>query len=69
MLLLAIGFGLANLVRSRSEESAPSGALFLGLVIIAVVLGVLTIVGRRRQKTAMEKRRAEVAEQRARLKR
>lgn len=69
ILLLAIGFGLAKLVALPFGGVGTFGAIFLGVVIIAILLGVLTIVGRRRQKAALEKRQAEVAEQRARLRR
>jgi hypothetical protein len=50
--LLAIGFGLANLVALPFGGISIAGAFFLGLVIIVIVLGVMALLGRRRQKAA-----------------
>jgi hypothetical protein len=50
--LLAIGFGIANLVALPFGGISIPGAFFLGLVIILIVLGVMTLLGRRRQKAA-----------------
>jgi hypothetical protein len=51
-LLLAIGFGLAKLVALPFGGVGTFGALLLGLVIVVAILGVLTILGRRRQAKA-----------------
>jgi hypothetical protein len=50
--LLAIGFGLAKLIALPFGGVGTFGAILLGLVIIAVVLAVLTLLGRRRQARA-----------------
>ncbi len=49
LVILAIGFGLAKLVALPFGGVGIIGALLLGLVIVAAVLGVLTLLGRRRQ--------------------
>ena len=56
--LLAIGFGLAKLVSLPFGGVGTVGGLFLGLFIVIVVLGILALVGRRRQAKAQEKARA-----------
>src|SRR5690349_704615 len=57
IVLLAIGFGLAKLVSLPFGGISTAGGLLLGLVIILVVLGVMALLGRRRQKTAQAKAR------------
>jgi len=52
VLLVAIGFGLAKLVALPFGGVGLFGALLLGLVIVAAVLGGLTFLGRRRQARA-----------------
>ena len=52
IVLLAIGFGLAKLVALPFGGVGTFGAILLGLVIIAAILGVLTLLGRRRQARA-----------------
>ena len=56
--LMAIGFGLAKLVALPFGGVGTVGGMFLGLLIIVAVLGVLALVGRRRQKKAQERARA-----------
>jgi hypothetical protein len=56
LLLLAIGFGLAKLVALPFGGVGTFGAVLLGLVIVAVILGILTLLGRRRQAKAAAKR-------------
>ena len=58
--MLAIGFGIVNLV-AIPFGGIGSSAWFFGFLLVVVVLGVLAFVGRRRQRTA----RAKMAEQRA----
>lgn len=58
LLLLAIGFGLAKLVALPFGGVGVLGGLFLGLLIVAVALGVLVLVGRRRQAKALAARSA-----------
>ena len=49
VLLVAVGFGLAKLIMLPFGGTGTFGALLLGLFIVAAVLGVLTLLGRRRQ--------------------
>lgn len=55
--LLAVGFGLAELVALPFGGVGFLGAVLLGLVIVVVVLAVLTLLGRRRQGRARVKAR------------
>ena len=50
--LLAIGFGIAELVALPFGGVGFLGALLIGVLIIVVVLGALTLFGRRRQARA-----------------
>jgi hypothetical protein len=52
VLLVAIGFGLAKLIALPLGGVGTLGGILLGLVIVAAVLGVLALVGRRRQEKA-----------------
>jgi hypothetical protein len=52
VLLVALGFGLATLIALPFGGASTLGALLLGLVIVAAILGVLTLFGRRRQARA-----------------
>src|SRR4051794_16806390 len=52
ILVLAIGFGLAHLIALPFGGVGTGGAIFFGLVIVAVVLGGLVLFGRRRQRRA-----------------
>jgi hypothetical protein len=52
IVLMAAGFGLAKLVALPFGGVGTGGALLLGLLIVAAVLGVLTLLGRRRQAKA-----------------
>ncbi len=49
LVVLAIGFGLAKLVALPFGGVGTLGAIGLGVLIVAAVLGVLTLLGRRRQ--------------------
>jgi hypothetical protein len=55
VVLLAIGFGLAKLVTLPFGGISTPGAFLLGLVILLIVLGVMALLGRRRQKAARAK--------------
>jgi hypothetical protein len=57
--LLAIGFGLAKLVALPFGGVGTLGAVLIGFVIIVAVLGVLTLLGRRRQAKAQAAARAQ----------
>jgi hypothetical protein len=52
VVLLAIGFGLAKLVALPFGGVGTAVGLLIGVVIIAAVLGVLVLLGRRRQARA-----------------
>jgi hypothetical protein len=58
LLLLAIGFGLAELIALPFGGVSTGGGILLGLVIVIVALGVLTLLGRRRQARLKESRAA-----------
>jgi hypothetical protein len=58
ILLLAVGFGLAKLVALPFGGVGLAGGALLGLVIVAVVIGVLALLGRRRQAKALAARSA-----------
>jgi len=56
--LLAIGFGIAELIALPFGGVSTFLALIIGVVIVIAALGVLTLFGRRRQAKAQEARRA-----------
>lgn len=56
--LLAIGFGLVELISLPFGGIGVAPAVLLGLLLIAAVLAVLGIFGRRRQKAAQARARA-----------
>ena len=58
IVLVAIGFGLAKLVALPFGGVGTFGALLLGLLIVVGILGVLTLLGRRRQAKAAAARAA-----------
>lgn len=57
--LLAIGFGLAKLVALPFGGVGTLGAVLIGFLIIVAALGVLTLLGRRRQAKAQAAARAQ----------
>ena len=59
--LLALGWGIVKLVSLPFGGIDPGVSIFWGFLLVCVALGVLFLVGRRRQKRA----RAKQAEQRA----
>ena len=52
VVLVAIGFGLAQLIALPFGGVGVFGGLLLGLLIVVIALGVLALVGRRRQAKA-----------------
>jgi hypothetical protein len=58
IVLLALGFGIVKLVALPFGGAGTIVSVLLGIVVIAAILGVLTLLGRRRQATAREKARA-----------
>jgi hypothetical protein len=71
ILLVAIGFGLANLIALPFGGVGTIGGVLLGLLIVAVVLGTLALVGRRRQDRARaaQRERMESAQPRRTIRR
>jgi hypothetical protein len=58
VVLLAAGYGIAELILLPFGGVGTGLGLLLGLVIVAIVLGILTLLGRRRQAKAAAARRA-----------
>jgi hypothetical protein len=58
IVLLAVGFGIAELLALPFGGVGVAGALLIGLVIVLVVLGALAQFGRRRQAKAKAARAA-----------
>jgi hypothetical protein len=58
LLVIAAGFGVAKLVALPFGGVGVAGALLLGLVIVAAVLGVLYFFGKRRQNRLKAERAA-----------
>ena len=58
VVLIAVGYGLAELVALPFGGVGLLGGLLLGLLIVIAVLGVLTLLGRRRQAKAKADARA-----------
>jgi hypothetical protein len=56
IVLLAVGFGLAELVALPFGGVAAGLAALIGVVIVTAALGVLTLLGRRRQGKARDAR-------------
>jgi hypothetical protein len=69
VLLVAIGFGLAKLIALPFGGVGTFGAILLGLLIVAAVLGVLVLFGRRRQERARAAAQERAEEQRRLLRR
>jgi len=65
-ILMALGFGIAKLVALPFGGIGTLGAVLIGVLIIVVALGILTLVGRRRQTKARERQREAAAAQSAR---
>jgi hypothetical protein len=56
--LLAIGFGLVKLIGLAFGGVGTGSAIFFGFLLVVVVLGVLVLLGRRRQAKARDARAA-----------
>jgi hypothetical protein len=61
IVILAIGFGIVKLVALPFGGISLDLAIFYGFVLVAIVLGVLTYYGRRRQKRAQAERAEQIA--------
>jgi hypothetical protein len=66
IVLVGIGFGLAKLIALPFGGVGTFGGILLGLLIVAAVLGVLALLGRRRQEKARvaQRERVEAAQPR-----
>jgi len=69
LVILAVGFGLANLIALPFGGVGTLGGILLGLLIVAAVLGVLALVGRRRQDRARAVQREKMEAQQAQVRR
>ena len=58
VVLLLLGWGIVELVALPFGGVSTAGGLLLGVVVIALILGVLALVGRRRQARAKERAQA-----------
>jgi hypothetical protein len=58
LVLMALGFGIVKLVALPFGGVGTTGALLLGVLVVIVVLGALTLYGRRRQSKMAAERRA-----------
>ncbi len=56
ILLMAAGLGLVELISLPFGGVSLGGGLLLGFLVVAAVLGVLVVLGRRRQRRAREAR-------------
>jgi uncharacterized membrane protein len=60
--LLALGWGIVQLVSLPFGGLDPALSIFWGFLLVAVVIAVLAVVGRRRQRRAREKAAAQRAD-------
>ncbi len=58
ILLLAIGFGLVQLISLPFGGLGVGSSVFFGFLLVVIVLGVLVLLGRRRQAKARAARGA-----------
>jgi len=61
IVVLAIGFGIVELIALPFGGVSTDLAIFYGLLLVAIVIGVLAYFGRRRQKRARAERAEQVA--------
>jgi hypothetical protein len=59
LVLVALGFGIVKLIALPFGGASTAGAVVLGILLVIVVLGVLALVGRFRQKRARARAAAE----------
>ena len=57
-LLILIGFGLVKLIALPFGGVGTAGGVLLGILLIAAIIGVLALLGRRRQQKARAQARA-----------
>jgi hypothetical protein len=58
IVLLAIGLGIVELIALPFGGVSLGEGLLLGLLVVVIALGILALVGRRRQAKAQAKARA-----------
>jgi len=61
--ILAAGFGIVYGIAQPLGGMSVDLSIFWGFVLVAIVIGVLVVLGRRRQKRAQAKRAEQVASQ------
>jgi hypothetical protein len=61
LVVLALGFGIVNLVALPFGGISVDLGIFYGFVIVAIAIGVLMFLGRRRQKRAQAERAEQIA--------
>src|SRR5437588_5551353 len=61
VLILAVGVGIVNLVALPFGGTSLDLSIFYGFVLVAIALGVLAYLGRRRQKRAQAERQEQIA--------
>jgi hypothetical protein len=61
IVVLAIGFGIVKLIALPFGGVSTDLAIFYGLLLVAIVIGVLAYFGRRRQKRARAERGDQIA--------
>jgi hypothetical protein len=66
ILVLAIGFGIVQLVALPFGGISLDLSIFYGVVLVAIVLGVLAFWGRRRQRRMKAERTEQIASRSAR---
>jgi hypothetical protein len=59
--ILALGFGIVNLIALPFGGISLDLGIFYGVVLVAIVLGVFAFLGRRRQKRAQADRAEQIA--------
>jgi hypothetical protein len=55
VLLVAVGFGLVKLIALPFGGVGTGGGIALGVLLVIAALGVLAVLGRRRQAAARER--------------
>src|SRR5438094_707843 len=58
LVLLAVGLGLVELISLPFGGVGLGGGLLLGFLVVVAALGILALLGRRRQSRAVEQRAA-----------
>ncbi len=71
LVLVAIGFGIAELIALPFGGVGTIGGILLGLLVVAAALGILALLGRRRQERARvaQRERVEAAQPRRTIRR